>query len=162
MDLDRWKQLDSLLQSVMERPLEERDAFLRHACAGDELLERQVRALLSAEPQAKNFLERPAIDLAALSLAPDQTGSTPDRTDLSVGACLGPYRVESKLGEGGMGEVYRAVDTRLGRSVAVKIAQQQFIQRFGQEARAISSLNHPHICTLYDVGPNYLVMELVE
>ena len=82
--------------------------------------------------------------------------------ELSVGDCLGPYRVESKLGEGGMGEVYRAVDTRLGRAVAVKIAQQPFIQRFGREARAISSLNHPHICTLYDVGPNYLVMELVE
>ena len=81
---------------------------------------------------------------------------------LNVGACLGPYRVESKLGEGGMGEVYRALDTRLGRAVAVKIAQEQFIQRFGREARAISSLNHPHICTLYDVGPNYLVLELVE
>ena len=61
-----------------------------------------------------------------------------------------------------MGEVYRAVDTRLGRAVAIKIAQEQFIQRFGREARAISSLNHPHICTLYDVGPNYMVMELVE
>src|SRR5437762_6856515 len=81
---------------------------------------------------------------------------------LSAGTFLGPYRVESKLGEGGMGEVYRAVDTRLGRAVAVKIAQKQFIQRFGREARAISALNHPHICTLYDVGPNYLVMELVE
>jgi tetratricopeptide (TPR) repeat protein len=80
----------------------------------------------------------------------------------SVGALLGPYRIESKIGEGGMGDVYRAVDTRLGRAVAVKIAQPQFIQRFGREARAISSLNHPHICTLYDVGPNYLVMELVE
>ena len=61
-----------------------------------------------------------------------------------------------------MGEVFRAVDTRLGRAVAIKIAQKQFIQRFEREARAISSLNHPHICTLYDVGPNYLVMELVE
>jgi hypothetical protein len=81
---------------------------------------------------------------------------------LSVGALLGPYRIEGQIGEGGMGEVYRAIDTRLGRAVAVKIAQQPFIQRFGREARAISSLNHPHICTLYDVGPNYLVMELVE
>jgi tetratricopeptide (TPR) repeat protein len=78
-----------------------------------------------------------------------------------VGASFGPYRIDSKLGEGGMGEVYRAVDTRLGRAVAVKIAHEQFIQRFEREARAISSLNHPHICTLYDVGPNYLVMELV-
>ena len=61
-----------------------------------------------------------------------------------------------------MGEVYRAVDTRLGRAVAIKIAQRAIHQRFEREARAISSLNHPHICTLYDVGPNYLVMELVE
>jgi len=75
---------------------------------------------------------------------------------------LGPYRIESKIGDGGMGDVYRAIDTRLGRAVAIKIAQRQFIQRFEREARAISSLNHPHICTLYDVGPNYLVMELVE
>ena len=65
MDLHHWKRLDSLLQSVLERPLAEREAFLRHACAGDEPLEREVRALLSAEPQAKNFLERPAIDVAA-------------------------------------------------------------------------------------------------
>jgi Tfp pilus assembly protein PilF len=75
---------------------------------------------------------------------------------------LGPYRLEAKLGAGGMGDVYRAVDTRLGRAVAIKIAQAPFIHRFEREARAISSLNHPHICTLYDVGPNYLVMELVE
>src|SRR5262249_24430371 len=66
------------------------------------------------------------------------------------------------LGAGGMGEVYRAVDTRLDRKVAIKISSNQFSERFEREARAISSLNHPHICTLYDVGPNYLVMELVE
>ena len=83
-------------------------------------------------------------------------------TGLAAGASLGPYRIESKLGEGGMGEVFRAVDTRLGRAVAIKIAQKQFSARFEREARAISSLNHPNICTLYDVGPNYLVMELVE
>ena len=72
MDLDHWKQLDSLLQSVLERPLEERDAFLQHACAGDEPLERRVRALLSAEPDAKHFLGRPAIEVAALALADAQ------------------------------------------------------------------------------------------
>ena len=85
MDLDHWKQLDSLLQSVLERPPEERDAFLRHACAGDEPLERRVRALLSAEPQAKNFLERPAIDVAAQSLACDQnSNSQPDADALTA------------------------------------------------------------------------------
>src|SRR5438270_13983782 len=81
---------------------------------------------------------------------------------LHCGDRLGPYQVEHKSGEGGMGEVFRAVDTRLGRPVAIKFAHEQFSARFEREARAISSLNHPHICTLYDVGPNYLVMELVE
>ena len=83
-------------------------------------------------------------------------------TVLSTGACLGPYRIEGKLGQGGMGEVFRAVDTRLGRAVAIKTAHERFSARFEREARVISALNHPNICTLYDVGPNYLVMELVE
>lgn len=78
------------------------------------------------------------------------------------GAQLGPYKIEEAIGAGGMGEVFRAVDTRLGRKVAIKISSQQFDARFEREARAISALNHPHICTLYDIGPNYLVMELVE
>lgn len=83
-------------------------------------------------------------------------------TQLSPGTMLGPYRVESLLGAGGMGQVYRAVDTRLDRAVAIKTSPERFSGRFEQEARAISALNHPHICTLFDVGPNYLVMELVE
>uniref|UniRef100_Q024W6 Serine/threonine protein kinase n=1 Tax=Solibacter usitatus (strain Ellin6076) TaxID=234267 RepID=Q024W6_SOLUE len=83
-------------------------------------------------------------------------------TRLDSGAHLGPYRLESKLGEGGMGEVFRAIDTRLGRAVAIKITREQFNARFQREARAISSLNHPNICILHDVGPNYFVMELVE
>src|SRR5262245_40460818 len=81
---------------------------------------------------------------------------------LSPGTTLGPYEIVSALGSGGMGEVFRARDTRLGRAVAIKVCLEQFSARFEREARAISALNHPHICTLYDVGPNYLVMELVE
>jgi serine/threonine protein kinase len=83
-------------------------------------------------------------------------------TGLAAGVSLGPYRIESKLGEGGMGEVFRAVDTRLGRAIAIKTTREQFSARFEREARAISALNHPNICRLHDVGPNYLVMELVE
>ncbi len=75
---------------------------------------------------------------------------------------LGPYKIEQQIGAGGMGEVYRATDTRLGRAVAVKTCSQEFSERFQREARAIASLNHRHICSLYDVGPNYLVMELLE
>lgn len=80
---------------------------------------------------------------------------------LAEGASLGPYRIKGKLGEGGMGQVFLAVDTRLGRAVAIKTTHEQFIARFEREARAVSSLNHPNIAR-YDVGPNYLVMELVE
>src|SRR5262245_31560118 len=81
---------------------------------------------------------------------------------LSSGKKLGPYEILSAIGAGGMGEVYKARDTRLDRVVAVKVCAEQFSERFEREARAVAALNHPNICTLYDVGPNYLVMEYLE
>jgi serine/threonine-protein kinase len=81
---------------------------------------------------------------------------------LSVGERLGPYEILAPIGAGGMGEVYKARDTRLGRIVAIKLCKEQFSERFEREARAVAALNHPNICQLYDVGPNYLVMEYVE
>src|ERR1700674_1992652 len=81
---------------------------------------------------------------------------------LSVGTNLGPYEILASIGTGGMGEVYRAHDPRMGRDVAIKVAAERFSDRFSREVHAIAALNHPNICTLYDVGPNYLVMELVE
>src|SRR5437867_1773522 len=81
---------------------------------------------------------------------------------VSPGTRLGPYEVLALIGAGGMGEVYRARDTRLDRSVAIKTSREQFTERFRREAQAIAALNHPHICTLYDVGPDYLVMEYVD
>src|SRR5438093_5202256 len=81
---------------------------------------------------------------------------------MTPGIRLGPYEVLEAIGAGGMGEVYKARDTRLDRTVAVKISAEQFTERFEREARAVAALNHPHICTLYDVGPNYLVMEYIE
>jgi Tol biopolymer transport system component/predicted Ser/Thr protein kinase len=81
---------------------------------------------------------------------------------LAVGTKLGPYEILALIGAGGMGEVYRARDTRLGRNVAIKVSNAEFSERFAREARSIAALNHPNICTLYDVGPNYLVMEFVE
>src|SRR5579864_6374722 len=81
---------------------------------------------------------------------------------LSAGERLGPYEILAPIGAGGMGEVYRARDTRLDRTVAIKVSKEQFSERFEREARAVAALNHPHICHLYDVGPNYLVMEYVE
>src|ERR1700736_1081420 len=81
---------------------------------------------------------------------------------LAAGDKLGPYEILAPIGTGGMGEVYKARDTRLGREVAVKVSKEQFTERFAREARSIASLNHTNICHLYDVGPNYLVMEYVE
>src|SRR5712691_10819077 len=81
---------------------------------------------------------------------------------LANGAGLGPYEILALIGAGGMGEVYKARDTRLDRVVAIKVCAEQFSERFEREARAVAALNHPHICTLHDVGPNYLVMEYVE
>ena len=81
---------------------------------------------------------------------------------MNPGERIGPYLIEAPIGEGGMGEVFRARDTRLHRTVAIKLSKTDFTDRFEREARAIAALNHPHICTLYDVGPNYLVMEYIE
>ena len=80
---------------------------------------------------------------------------------LTPGDLLGPYEILQPIGAGGMGEVYSARDTRLGREVAVKISAERFSERFEREARSVAAVNHPNVCTLYDVGPNYLVMELV-
>src|SRR6266852_6639262 len=81
---------------------------------------------------------------------------------LSPGTRVGPYEILAPIGAGGMGEVYKARDTRLDRIVAIKVSQEQFSERFEREARAVAALNHSNICTLYDVGPNYLVMEYIE
>ena len=81
---------------------------------------------------------------------------------LSPGDKLGPYEAVAPIGKGGMGEVYRAHDSRLNRDVAIKVSAAQFSERFEREAQAIAALNHPNICQLYDVGPNYLVMEYIE
>src|SRR6476646_3219520 len=78
------------------------------------------------------------------------------------GSHLGPYEVLAQVGAGGMGEVWKARDTRLNRIVAIKTSSEQFSERFEREARAVAALNHPHVCQLYDVGPNYLVMEYIE
>src|ERR1700690_1303199 len=81
---------------------------------------------------------------------------------LTAGDKLGPYEILSLIGKGGMGEVYRAHDPRTGRDGAIKISTERFTERFGREVQAVAALNHPNICTLFDVGPNYLVMEFVD
>ena len=152
MTPERLRHIEELYHAAREAPDDERAALLARA---DPELRHEVELLL-AERKGGEFLDRPAIQ-HAFDILEDSAA-----VSLSAGARLGPYSIEHKLGEGGMGEVFRAVDTRLGRAVAIKIAHEQFSARFEREARTIASLNHPNICTVHDVGPNYLVMELVE
>jgi eukaryotic-like serine/threonine-protein kinase len=137
MNPSRWQQIAELHRAALLLGPSERSAFLN---SSDPELRREVESLL------------------AQGLLPEDATIT----IMGGGAMLGPYRIEMSIGKGGMGEVFRAVDTRLDRKVAIKTSSKQFDARFDREARAISALNHPHICTLYDVGPSYLVMELVE
>jgi eukaryotic-like serine/threonine-protein kinase len=153
MTPSRWQEIERIYAAALERPLEERLALLRRACGDDSGLRRMVESLLEART-GDGLHDLPVLRFADL-LSDSAEGLRP-------GKQLGPYLIEGELGAGGMGAVYRAIDTRLGRPVAIKISSGVFDERFEREARAIASLNHPHICTLYDVGPKYMVMELVE
>jgi serine/threonine protein kinase len=155
MTPERYQRVIELFQAASDCGPDARPALLAEACAGDDDLRREVEAMLAADAQAGGFLEQPADDFAAAALTARKSGSL-------IGQRISHYEVISLLGVGGMGEVYRAKDARLNRDVAIKFADEAFSDRFEREARTIAALNHPNICTLHDVGPNYLVMELVE
>jgi serine/threonine protein kinase/dipeptidyl aminopeptidase/acylaminoacyl peptidase len=153
MTPERWREVEEIYQSAMDCAAEVRDAHLAAVCGGDDDLRREVESLLKLN-SSPVLVDGPAWQAAGELLDNDSIVAT--------GALLGPYRIESVLGAGGMGHVYRARDTRLDRTVAIKVSREEFNERFGREARAVAALNHPNICTLHDIGPNYLVMELVE
>src|ERR1700732_3462458 len=157
MNQEFWRKVEELFHAALERAPEARQAFLDGACNGDSGLRRHVELLLAKEEQAGSFLERPALDRTTVPL---------------LGRQVGPYRIVSPLGAGGMGEVYRAHDSKLGRDVAIKTLPAEFardperLARFRREARTLASLNHPNIAAIYGVeesdGVDCLVLELVE
>ncbi|HUQ90516.1 MAG TPA: protein kinase [Bryobacteraceae bacterium] len=156
MTPERYQRITEVFQAASARDPRARLAFLTESCAGDDDLRGEVEAMLAVDAQPGGFLNELPGDVAK-DLLEDTTG-----TQAGAGTLLGPYRIERLLATGGMARVFQAVDTRLGRKVAIKICGEQFSGRFKREARAISLLSHQHVCTLHDVGPNYLVMELVE
>jgi Tol biopolymer transport system component len=166
MSTDRLRLIAELCHSALERNASDRAAFLCEACAGDEALRQEVESLLRYEDAADRFMERPAVEEVARLVS-----SHPESNVDLAGRRLGVYQVEARIGAGGMGEVYRARDTKLGRDVAIKVLPRALTSgadrraRFEREARLLASLNHPHIAQVYGFEESdeiaALVMELV-
>ena len=152
MTPERYQQINALVDALLEIPVDQRLDFLDQNCAGNQDLRMQVNQLLVAHDSSSGFLEAPLLDLIARDLA-----ALPNRTDLA-GRMIHHYTVVSRLGAGGMGEVWLAKDAQLTRDVAIKLLSPIFardpyhVRRFQQEARAASTLNHPNIVTIYEIG----------
>jgi eukaryotic-like serine/threonine-protein kinase len=163
VEADRHQAIERICQEALEIDHAERARFLTEACGGDDTLRREADALLAHSDEVNGFLETPALEVAAAALA---------RAPSLTGQRVGPYLIRERLGAGGMGEVYRASDTRLHRDVAVKVLPAPFaqdpdrIRRFTQEACSAGMLNHPNVITVHDVGMHeglpYIVSELLE
>ena len=165
MTPERYQRVKELFHSARERAAEERPAFLAEACGDDTALRAKVEALVAADEQPGSFMDAPAYAVAAEMLTENSTGAL-------VGQSIGHYQVLALLGSGGMGDVYLATDTRLGRKVALKLLpdyltdDESRIRRFKQEARAASALNHPNVLTIYEIeqagGRYFIATEFVE
>lgn len=166
----RWEEIGELYHAALERAPEERASFLEQACAGDEELRREVDSLIAADQSAGEFIAAPVLKDAARLLA--NVNNSMSKPPSLVGRMLGHYQVIERLGEGGMGEVYLALDTKLNRQVSVKVLptaytnDKHWVRRFEREARTVSALNHPNILTIHEIGKqdeiHFLVTEYVD
>ncbi|MDQ2920285.1 MAG: protein kinase, partial [Acidobacteriota bacterium] len=165
MTPERWQQLKEIFQSALERNPAERSAFLNQACGEDPALRSQVESLIASHDQAGDSIEAMAAEAATEMLGDEQPAPI-------LGKHIGHYEVLSLLGRGGMGEVFLAQDSSLGRKVALKLLRSDFtgieerLRRFQQEARAASALNHPNILTIHEIGHDgsfhFMATEYVE
>src|SRR5262249_26829443 len=145
MSTDRWQRIEQLFHAALEQEPDKRDGFLLNACREDAALRREVESLLAQSGSTGALVDR--------SVWGEVCSANPETRGVSKPAdLLGPYRILKLLGEGGMGAVYAALDTRLDRNIAIKVCREEVDVRFEREARAISALNHPNICTLHDIG----------